>query len=144
VNMLDRIMQRVSPEALTGCWLWTGDTGKHGYGVVTERVNGRRIAHRAHRLVYTLTKGPIPEGYWVRHSCDTPACVAPHHLTASPPRENVLDTVRRGRHRNQNTGRMTCRAGHSLTGENVKLERTGFRRCILCQQTYHRNYLEKK
>lgn len=51
----------------------------------------------AHRLVYTMSHGPIPEGMVVRHTCDNPACENPNHLIIGTQRDNIQDTMDRGR-----------------------------------------------
>lgn len=58
------------------CWLWTGTIRPDGYGQVTV---GRK-QQRAHRLVYELLVGPIPEGLTLDHLCRNPPCVNPDHL----------------------------------------------------------------
>lgn len=70
-----------------GCWLFTGRTDRDGYG--------RFRNEGAHRVAWRLTKGPIPDGKWVLHSCDTPACV--RHLWLGTHIDNVRDAIRKGR-----------------------------------------------
>ena len=77
----------------TGCWQWRGPRAAFGYGRV--RHNGKYIP--AHRLVYQLYNGPIPEGMVVRHKCDNPPCVNPDHLELGTPLDNVKDWIERGR-----------------------------------------------
>jgi hypothetical protein len=92
---------RMSPEELfwtkvdkTGeCWLWTAGQCK-GYGQFAVKRKGIR----AHIYSYTLVNGPVPEGYVIRHICDTPLCVRPDHLLAGTQKENVQDAVTKGRH----------------------------------------------
>jgi len=67
-----------------GCHLFTGATSAKGYGYVN--VAGRTVA--AHRLVYEMAVGPIPDGYHVDHRCGRRTCIAPEHLRALSPREN--------------------------------------------------------
>ena len=71
------------------CWLWTGPTnGRYG------RIGRRTYTHR---YVYEATYGPIPEGMFVLHNCDTPLCVRPDHLRLGTAKENSRDAMNRGR-----------------------------------------------
>lgn len=76
------------------CWVWTGRRQTNGYGVIS--VKGKPVP--AHRLSYTLYRGPIPEGMFVCHHCDTPLCVNPAHLFIGTHLDNVQDMMRKGRH----------------------------------------------
>lgn len=77
------------------CWLWTGGTAtNNGYGRFWL---GNRNHAVAHRFSYELANGPIPDGLEVCHSCDTPACVNPHHLFLATHQENMRDMMRKGR-----------------------------------------------
>lgn len=69
-----------------------------GYGTVglgTE--NGRRRYMSAHRFAYEQKHGPIPQGKWVLHRCDNPACINPDHLFLGTAKDNALDAWRKGR-----------------------------------------------
>jgi hypothetical protein len=78
-----------------GCHLWTGKggTSQGDYGVVG--YEGR--TQTAHRVAHKLFKGPIPDGQVVRHTCDTPRCVNPAHLTLGTPEDNRNDARERMR-----------------------------------------------
>src|SRR4026208_1191601 len=58
------------------CWLWTGLKNHNGYGVF----GGRQHRTTTHRKMWAMTNGLIPDGLFVCHRCDTPACVNPDHL----------------------------------------------------------------
>src|SRR3990167_11268090 len=80
---------RVSPD----CWIWTGTIYSTGYGIVWNR--GHREG--AHRVAYALSIGAIPDGMFVCHHCDTPACVRPDHLFLGTHDDNMRDAFLKGR-----------------------------------------------
>src|SRR5512138_1289959 len=64
------ILESVSPEPNTGCWLWVGSmSGEYG------KFGGQ---FSAHRISYFAFKGPIQGD--LDHLCRTKSCVNPDHL----------------------------------------------------------------
>lgn len=49
-----------------------------------------------YRILYEHTKGTIPEGKYLLHSCDNKHCVNPDHLEPGTQRNNILQAVERG------------------------------------------------
>jgi hypothetical protein len=76
-----------------GCWTWNGSIGSAGYGQIY--YNGK--VSKAHRVSYEINKGPIPDGLWVLHECDNPACVNPDHLHVGTAQDNSDEKIKRGR-----------------------------------------------
>ena len=85
-----------------GCWLWTG--ADSGYGVF----RFRGAIWRAHRVAVVLYKGIElrPPGDSIEdrsvdprvcHTCDTPLCVNPDHLSVGTAKTNMQDMARKGR-----------------------------------------------
>lgn len=97
VPILEDIENSITHIPIVGCMIWTKTLLKSGgYGVI-----GYEGKHwRAHRLVWTLTNGPIPDGMYVCHRCDTPSCVNPHHMFLGTPRDNTHDMFSKNRNRN--------------------------------------------
>jgi hypothetical protein len=84
------IEDQSTPMAECGCWFWNG-TLSNGYGKM-----GRQLAHR---LSWEAFNGPIPDGLFVLHKCDTPPCVNPDHLFLGTHGDNVRDCLAKGRHK---------------------------------------------
>jgi hypothetical protein len=93
VTAIDLFWLRVDKSASNGCWHWTGAITSDGYGSI--RI--KRVHVQPHRLSYELSKGPIPSGLHVLHTCDNPRCVNPEHLFLGTHRDNMADRVRKGR-----------------------------------------------
>jgi hypothetical protein len=91
---LDRFNAAIEKQGDDGCWLWTKrSTTSYGYGQLWE---GRK-RWEAHRLSWTIHRGPIPAGMCVCHRCDVPQCVNPDHLFLGNQRDNLRDMLLKGR-----------------------------------------------
>lgn len=97
MNEADRFWAKV--DKTEHCWLWTGGTAgnRRNYGSLYWRGTNRR----AHRVSYEMEYGPIPEGLYVCHRCDTPECVRPSHLYLGTQRENIQDMIDKSRRASQ-------------------------------------------
>lgn len=116
----------------TGCWIWQGHIDpRTGYGSITR---GRK-SHRTHRWFYEQANGPIPQGLQLDHLCRNRACCNPDHLEPVTRSENL----RRGMGPAAvNARARTCKRGHPLEGDNVRVipatEKRGPRRvCKQCE-----------
>jgi hypothetical protein len=91
-----RFEAKFKRDETTGCWLWVAAKDKYGYGSVW---NSRlKRVDCAHRVGYELYKGEIPKGMFLCHKCDTPACVNPDHFFLGTQKDNVQDSIDKGRH----------------------------------------------
>lgn len=101
---MERILKKIIKDD-NGCWNYTGSVNTDGYPSLTRK--GYRNTSpgnvKGHRYVYEMTKGEIPEGQVIRHTCDNIKCLNPEHLILGTPLDNVLDRVERGRSHNHVT-----------------------------------------
>lgn len=90
---MDRFAEKYRVNAQTGCWEWTAERNRKGYGIFWRNAS----MTGAHRASYELHVGPIPDGLHVLHRCDNPPCVNPAHLFLGTNQDNVDDRQRKGR-----------------------------------------------
>lgn len=89
-SAFDRLRERINVNA-SGCWIWQGSTTKGGYG----QIKVGKTVRSTHRLAYEATKGAIPRGKVIRHTCDVASCCNPAHLIVGDHEDNTQDIVER-------------------------------------------------
>jgi hypothetical protein len=123
--------------AANGCWHWTGSVLNTGYGLAS--VKAKRSG--AHRLVYAMARGVIPDGQVVDHDCHNRdlacpggpgclhrRCVNPDHLSVTSRGANSV----RGKGRPAaNLAKARCPQGHEYDRVDAK---RGWRGCTTCKR----------
>ncbi|WP_116364397.1 HNH endonuclease signature motif containing protein [Parahaliea mediterranea] len=136
-DVAERIRELSTTIPETSCIWWIGSNHSTGYGGVW--LNGK--VRGAHRVVYELEHGPIPDGFVVRHKCDNRKCINPDHLELGTHRDNANDCINRGRH--HLASRTHCPSGHEFNEENT-IPYKGARVCRTCkQEANRRSYIKK-
>lgn len=130
-QIIERFWNKVDKSAgEDGCWLWKA-------GTITRGVPGHRgygnfwLTHttsvRAHRFVWELIHGPIPQGMEVCHTCDHESCVNPKHLFLGTQADNISDSVAKGRQVDNNgekngMAKLTANQIREIRKSNLKRE----------------------
>lgn len=79
------------PEPNSGCWIWIGEFSSTGYGIISSWSGNKRIGRKkAHRVIYEIERGAVPEGLELDHLCRNRFCVNPAHLEPVTHRINIL------------------------------------------------------
>jgi hypothetical protein len=118
----------------SGCWEWTGKR-INGYGQVFA---GGTMVY-VHRLAYTVFVGEIPDNHdldhylWPDGDCIGPPCAL--HTRPATRREN---TLRSAGFTSWNLAKEHCPAGHPYSGDNLYLNKKGYRDCRTCRRARKR------
>ncbi len=102
-ELRERLDRYVMIDPNSGCWLWSGCVAGRGYGVTKFRKISPSHLY-VHRLVYEVFVAPVPDGLYVCHRCDVPACCNPDHLFLGTHTDNMRDAVMKGRVASRKTG----------------------------------------
>ncbi|WP_082445555.1 HNH endonuclease signature motif containing protein [Pseudomonas sp. FH4] len=118
--MATRESLKARSERVGECLIWRGGLNPGGYGYVWHEGKNRAT----HRVSYEMNVGPIPEGLELLHSCDTPSCIEPSHLSPGTHAENMKEMSDRKRC-NRPSGEMHSLA--KLTEAQVSLIRNRYK-----------------
>ena len=119
----DRLWNKV--DATGDCWLWTASQ-RMGYG--SFRYDGK--LRYAHRLVYELLIGDIPNGLTVEHHCRVRTCVNPAHLSLMTSGDNSRNSPATSQ--SVNLRKTHCVKGHPYSPDNTIRLGDASRRCKKC------------
>lgn len=118
--LIRKVMQRVTVNRQTGCWIVAGATNVSGYATIS---NGRHRRLRVHRLLYLFEFGGIPPGLFVLHRCDVRRCCRPDHLFEGTDADNAADRVAKGRSRGSGLRKLSRRqVGYILRSDRPAVE----------------------
>lgn len=129
---------KVKANATSGCWEWTANTNRGGYGhFINDRCQEVAGSVLAHRISWSFLRGPIPSGLQIDHLCRNTGCVNPAHLEPVTAWENA----RRGVGPNRPEA-PHCVNGHEFTLENTSVTERG-RVCRACKFAWNDDHKEQ-
>lgn len=128
----EQVASKIQP-ADDGCWTWIAGKCHYGYGAIRYKSTG----WRAHRLVYELLVGPIPQDYELHHTCEVRECVNPEHLQPLTKREHRA--LQRGKPLPRpREYRAACPHGHPYDEANTSWRKDGSYFCRACHRKRER------
>lgn len=139
LNKLPQHMQdRIMPEPMSGCWLWTGGVSEGNY----RQLDIKTKTKKAHRVVFFMLKGikPTP-GKVLDHICRVHCCVNPDHLREVTSAENT--------HYGEsfaavNARKTHCPQSHPYSGDNLLMftyKGQPNRVCRICKNLKYQRYM---
>jgi len=91
-KLFDKFISNI--KKINGCWVWEGAVTKQGYGQLHL---GQKFIY-IHRWAFEyFNKVKIPKGLFICHHCDNPPCCNPEHLFLGTPKDNIQDSISKGR-----------------------------------------------
>ena len=84
------------------CWPWLGAKWRgpdieNDYGQFHQRIQGKHVNRRAHRVAWFLVNGAIPKGLDALHVCDARICCNARHLFLGTYLDNTDDMMSKNR-----------------------------------------------
>lgn len=125
-SVTKRFWSRVAVGTPDTCWEYQGSRRSDGYGNFFA-LNKHRAAHRFSFYIANLYYPPV-----VRHKCDNPRCVNPHHLEGGTQSDNMRDAIERGRH--YSAAKTHCAHGHEFSEANTYYRPDNTRECRTCRK----------
>lgn len=125
----DRLLQRMRVDKKTNCWMWQKYISPDGYARTCYQRFFPNVTG-AHRISYSLFRGPIPEGMVIDHLCRTRSCINPDHMEVV----TAIENNRRGiypTHTHRNGRKTHCKRGHPFNKKNTIMVQ-GSRQCRAC------------
>ncbi len=130
---LQSVTERLRPTP-GGCLEWVGQRNDGGYGVVSVG----KVKRRVHVFIYEQANGPIGRGIHVHHHCENKLCGNLEHLEKMTASEH-----HRWHARKREAQRTHCCHGHSLSGEDLRINSQGRRVCLECARERNRRSREE-
>ena len=145
----ERALARAVPAG--DCLEWTGSKTRQGYGHVNiyDPERRRRLGRSygchqvyAHRAVWRIHNGPIPDGAVIDHLCENSSCIRFDHLRLATVRQNVLKGAGPTAF---NAGKTHCIKGHKFTLANTRVYKNQriCRKCDMLNQRARRKRLRE-
>ena len=143
MNILERF-NKYTLKTTDGCLVWTGAKKYSGYGYFWDSVSKK--SRFAHRWSYENSKGEIPDGLVIDHTCFNPSCVNPEHLEAVTQKENLQRS--KTTFQSANARKIECPKGHALSGDNLYqfTDKRGdnHRSCRECRKQAEYSHISRK
>ena len=90
----ERLFEKVQIGGERECWPFTGSwRSRFGYGRIRD-ASGACV--QAHKAMYELMVGEVPDGMFLLHECDNPLCCNPEHMHPGTAGENRWDQFAHG------------------------------------------------
>jgi hypothetical protein len=144
IHDMDDFPQRIADKIdVTGsCWLWTGAKDYGGYARIAYPF-GKRETPVAHKVIYRMLVGEVPEGMQLDHLCRIRHCVNPDHLEPVTAWENAMRSPIHPAY--VNSRKTHCPQGHEYAGANLgRCPRKGVRYCKECKRVKAREWGRRK